>query len=240
MTTITALDLKGKLKTFFKDFEIDESEINQICHSSEFIRVANKADLVQFLQPLKSIYLVHYGSMKVCFPSIERDHIISFLARGDIFGVDNLFTGQLFSQYQLTALEDSAVLRVSMDVVQELWMKNPSLKNYLGLQLQARNNEIFLDKLLATAPTGQRIAVLFQRALLCQKNLNANRISVRLTRKDIAHRIGARVETVIRTLSDWQKNGVVQMSDGYIEITDPQKLGEFAGEFHSDLFLKHH
>lgn len=236
--TIAALNLKEKLKTFFKNFEINENELNQICHSSEFIRVSNKTEIIQFLQPLKSIYLIHYGSMKVSFPSIERDHIISFLARGDIFGVDNLFTGQIFSQYQLTALEDSAVIKVSMDVANELWMKNPDLKNYLGLQLQARNNEIFLDKLLSTAPTGQRIAVLFQRALLCQNHNNANRISVRLTRKDIAHRVGARVETVIRTLSDWQKKGVVQMADGYIEVTNAQLLGDYAGEFHCDLFLK--
>ncbi len=236
--TITALDLKGKFKTFFKNFEINEDELNILCHSSEFIRVANKTELIQFLQPLKSIYLIHYGSMKVSFPSIERDHIIAFLSRGDIFGVDNLFTGQIFSQYQLTALEDSAVIRLPIDVADKLWMNNSNFKNYLGLQLQARNNEIFLDKLLSTAPTGQRIAVLFQRALTSQNHANANRISVRLTRKDIAHRVGARVETVIRTLSDWQKNGVVQMSNGYIEVSNPEKLGEIAGEFHTDLFLK--
>ena len=56
--TITALDLKGKFKTFFKNFEINEDELNILCHSSEFIRVANKTELIQFLQPLKSIYLI--------------------------------------------------------------------------------------------------------------------------------------------------------------------------------------
>lgn len=237
--TITVLDLKGKLKSFFKNIEIDDVELNQMSATSEFIRVANKTEMIQFLQPIKSIYLIHYGSVKVSFPSIERDHIVSFLARGDIFAVDHFFTGQLFSQYQVLALEDSAVIRVPMDTVENVWLKNSNLKNYLGLQLQARNNEVFLDKLLSTAPTGQRIAVLFQRALKHQNPLSTNRICVRLTRKDIAHRVGARVETVIRTLSDWQKTGIIQMNDGYIEVINHQRLGEYAGEFHSDLFLKH-
>lgn len=236
--TIAALELKGKLKSFFKEMNITDSELEQTSQAADFIRVNNKSEMIQFLQPMKGIYLIYYGSAKVSFPSIERDHIISFLARGDVFGIDNFFTGQIFSQYQVTALEDSAFIRVPMHIVQDCWLKNSALKSYLGLQLHARNNEIFLDKLLSTAPTGQRIAVLFQRALQNQNPLNSNRICVRLTRKDIAHRVGARVETVIRTLSDWQKTGIIQMSDGYIEIMNQKRLNEFAGEFHSDLFLK--
>jgi CRP-like cAMP-binding protein len=55
------------------------------------------------------------------------------------------------------------------------------------------------------------------------------RVPVTLSRKDLAELIGATTETTIRTMSEWQKRGIVATGDGGFVIHRPQQLYALAG-----------
>ncbi len=55
------------------------------------------------------------------------------------------------------------------------------------------------------------------------------RIDLRLTRRDLAGSVDVALETAIRALSPWQKQGVIRTHDRVIEIHDIAALRRFAG-----------
>jgi CRP/FNR family transcriptional regulator, nitrogen oxide reductase regulator len=56
------------------------------------------------------------------------------------------------------------------------------------------------------------------------------RITVPLTRQDIADMAGTVVETAIRTMSKFQKQGLIETRDGHIVLLQPHQLVAIAEE----------
>ena len=59
----------------------------------------------------------------------------------------------------------------------------------------------------------------------CRKN-----IDLPLTRKDIANMVGTTIETAIRVMSKFQKEGIIESAKGSITILKPARLLEKAEE----------
>ena len=53
---------------------------------------------------------------------------------------------------------------------------------------------------------------------------NASRVPLSISREDIAQYIGTATESLIRTLSDFKLEKLIEVQDGKIHITDVQKL----------------
>jgi CRP-like cAMP-binding protein len=55
------------------------------------------------------------------------------------------------------------------------------------------------------------------------------RLGLQLTRQDIADMVGCTLETAIRILSRWQKEGLIKTQEGVITILNRQELGRLLG-----------
>jgi CRP/FNR family transcriptional regulator len=55
------------------------------------------------------------------------------------------------------------------------------------------------------------------------------RLGLHLTRQDIADMVGCTLETAIRTLSRWQKEGLIKTEEGIITILNRQELERLLG-----------
>lgn len=55
------------------------------------------------------------------------------------------------------------------------------------------------------------------------------RLGLQLTRQDIADIVGCTLETAIRILSRWQKEGLIKTQEGVITILNRQELGRLLG-----------
>jgi CRP-like cAMP-binding protein len=89
--------------------------------------------------------------------------------------------------------------------------------------------EFHHDKILVGAPVAERIAAFLLRTLDTQQPGFGSTIGFRLSRRDIAERIGATVETVIRVLSSWSQNGWISTDGQRITIHNRSAL-----EWHSE------
>jgi CRP/FNR family transcriptional regulator len=56
------------------------------------------------------------------------------------------------------------------------------------------------------------------------------RITVPLSRQDVADMAGTVVETAIRTMSKFQKQGLIETREGHIVLLDPHRLVAIAEE----------
>jgi len=55
--------------------------------------------------------------------------------------------------------------------------------------------------------------------------VGGTRLGLHLTRQDIADMVGCTLETAIRILSRWQKQGLIRTEEGMITILKRQELG---------------
>ena len=53
---------------------------------------------------------------------------------------------------------------------------------------------------------------------------NGTRLQLQLTRQDVADMVGCTLETAIRILSRWQKEGLIKTEEGVITILNRQEL----------------
>jgi CRP-like cAMP-binding protein len=100
----------------------------------------------------------------------------------------------------------------------------------LGRRLQQAHEKI---RSLAVEKVERRVARLLLRlANTAGERLDggAVRITVSLTRQDIADMAGTVVETAIRTMSKFQKQGWLETQEGYIVLLQPHALVSVAEE----------
>ena len=67
-------------------------------------------------------------------------------------------------------------------------------------------------------------ALIYSQDVFGYSARNEKRIGYTLSRKDFASLIGATYETVVRALSDFDKNGIIKITGRHIEIHDLEEL----------------
>jgi CRP-like cAMP-binding protein len=86
------------------------------------------------------------------------------------------------------------------------------------------------DKVMTASPVPQKIARFLLRTVDSQAPIYGSRISLKLTRRDIAERVGTTVETVIRVLSKWSQQGWIRIEDQHIDILNREAFEDLLSE----------
>lgn len=110
------------------------------------------------------------------------------------------------------------------------WQSRPVVARAVNLNIMNRMMEFQRDKAMAAAPIPVRIAQFLLASLEQQPSTMGNVIGIRLTRKDIAERVGTTVETAIRVLSSWGQKNWVATEDHRIMILDRKALEDLIQE----------
>ena len=127
------------------------------------------------------------------------------------------------------AMQDSDALVIRSDFMRKLMQTRPylavgltRLMTALIQDIQARYRE------LATERVEQRIARTLLR-LAAQGNPNKRQdVEMEYSRQDLAEMAGTTLFTVSRTLSEWEKSGLVEAGRERIRIKDPDELIKIA------------
>ncbi len=169
------------------------------------------------------VFIVLMGSLKLLRANVDgKERIVHFLLNGEIFGAAVALNG---GDYPLNAvaLEGSQVFKVPKDVFAASFLSHPKLGSALMSQVTERMKQAHDDRIAVFDSTEKRVACFLIDLLdrVCKFYGPTTRLTVPLTRQDIADRVGATVETVIRVLSVWSKKSLISTEGKHIEI--PQK-----------------
>lgn len=151
-----------------------------------------------------------------------REQIICFALPLDFVSLLSIFSEEKYN-YSVTALLDSVTCSMRLDEVKALANQNGKFATGMMQKINKATDRIILDFLeVKQRRLLGRIAFIllyFSRDIF--KN---NTFDLPVSRKEIAEYIGMTVENVIRTLSDFRKDGIIKIYGTTIEIVDLKRL----------------
>ncbi|HBE40796.1 MAG TPA: hypothetical protein DDW27_06250 [Bacteroidales bacterium] len=134
----------------------------------------------------------------------------------------SIFTGERY-RYSVSALEDSVVCVVNLDYIKNLFLKNGAFAMGLLTRISEINEKIIGQTLdLRQKNLVGRIAYVL--LYFTREIYNTRIFDLPVSRKEIADYIGMSTANVIRTLSDFKKEGIIKAYGKTIEVSDINKL----------------
>lgn len=174
--------------------------------------------------PIRLYYLVK-GKIKTYHTNREGKYFItSFVKPGEFFGFVDILENQFYRE-SAEALEEVQILSIPVrDFMQKLNANihieihfRKSLTGYL-----LKNESILFS--MAYQSLRMRVAQALVELIKTYGKVDSKPISIRLSREDLASRVGTATESVIRTLSDFKKEGLIEVKGGEMTILKPDAL----------------
>ncbi len=166
-------------------------------------------------------YILAKGNVKILKHSLAgKDIILEIMSPGDVFGGVAVLDNKPYPA-SAQAMEPSVIISISRQNLFQIMEEYPILKleivKYFSDKLRDAHDML---KNIATERVERRIAALLLK--LSEKvgidEEGYRKIDFPLTRQEISEMVGTTVETCIRTISKFQKQGMVKSTDGRIMI----------------------
>lgn len=204
-----------------KDEYVAEISMQKICNVYKKGQVLFNEGTYPF-----GVYCINSGKIKLSHLGDDgKEQITRLLRDGDVLGYRALLSGDRYGATAV-ALEDTQVCFIPKDLFVKV------LKNDAGLAFEVM--KLLSDELhkaemkithLAQKPVRERLAetLLFIKETYGYE-ADGITLNVRLSREEIANLVGTATESTIRLLSEFRKDGVVELDGKKIKITNSKEL----------------
>ncbi|WP_422879721.1 helix-turn-helix domain-containing protein [Paraburkholderia terricola] len=173
-----------------------------------------------------NIYAVRSGSMKTVMAHRDgRDQVTGLRIAGEALGLDGISDD--VHACSALALEDSTVCIVPYDALKSLCRESgpmqERLHKLLGEQIVREAAQMIV---LGSLSADERVAafLLDVSERNAQRGYSSAEFNLRMTREDMGSYLGMTLETVSRTLSRFQKRGLIDTHGKRIRIVDLEGL----------------
>jgi CRP/FNR family transcriptional regulator len=175
--------------------------------------------------PADHIYFLFVGRVKIVKSARDRDLILEILGPGEPVGAVAVYERRPFPATAI-ALEPSGLISIPSREFFALLEKRPEITRRLLAGLTMRLMALNRRMADMTGSVEVRIARLFSTLAerIGEKTAEGVFIPIALSRQEVADLVGTTVETAIRILSRWQKEGVVDTEKKGFRIRDPAAL----------------
>jgi CRP-like cAMP-binding protein/DNA-binding NarL/FixJ family response regulator len=195
------------------------SERQQIKHFKKKDIIFTEGDTPQ------GLYLLNSGKVKL-YKSHElgKDLIIKLLQPGDFFGYMALLEDE-FHTISAEALEDCEVTIFPMDDFYKLLTHPQVMQDFV--RMLTGNIQSEHEKLIALAYSSvrKRTAESLLELRARYHDLKSDKpFSMAIAREDLANMVGTATESLIRTLSDFRAEGLVEIHGSNITVINVEKL----------------
>ena len=167
-----------------------------------------------------NIYFIKSGTIKVYKSHPDGKELITNIYNANEFlGFEPILNGDNYQQ-SAVAMEDSELIVIPKYDFTTLLQSHPDVsKSFISLLCKkvAEKEKQLLN--LAYNSVRQRTA----EALLKVNDLK-NKDNIHISRDDLAKVVGTATESVIRILSDFKDEGVIETDGGKVKIIQPAKL----------------
>ncbi len=179
------------------------------------------------------IYCLHKGKIKIAKQGSDgKEQIVRFVTEGGLLGIRALMGGRKYSA-SATTLEESVVCYIDQKTFFKLSTKYPDISHCVMTLICALLEEAEIKMTsLAQKPVRERLAEgllildeLFNKPGGCRTE---DEHSITLTREDLANIVGTATETVIRLLSDFKDDKLIEIEGRKIVILDKEGLKKTA------------
>jgi CRP/FNR family transcriptional regulator, anaerobic regulatory protein len=169
-----------------------------------------------------ALFALRAGSLKtVVTQDGGREQVTGLLLAGDALGFDSIEEG--VHTCDAIALEDSTVCVVPFSLFERMCRETDALQKRLHRMMsQALNREVNHVVRLGMLRADERVARLLLdiSSRLSRRGYAASEFTLRMTRDDMGSYLGMTLETVSRTLSRFDRSGLIETEGKFIRIRD--------------------
>ncbi len=176
--------------------------------------------------PFDNIYAVRSGSLKTVMAHRDgREQVIGLSLAGEALGVDGISTE--YHTCTASALEDSSVCIVPYAALKHMCRETLAMQDRLN---RLMSNQLIREStqmmVLGSLSADERVAafLLDVSERNRQRGYSHSEFNLRMTREDMGSYLGMTLETVSRTLSRFQKRGLIDAQGKLIRIIDLEGL----------------
>ena len=221
----------ARLKSVFCGLCAEETEL--VSASKKFF-IYKKGELIfkSGMRP-RGLYCVYNGKIKLTQTNADgKEQIIHLAKSGDILGYRAILSEDKYSCSAI-AIEDSTLCLIPSGLFTSLVEKNPKLAFEI---FRLFSNELKIAENNITSLAQKSVKVRLAQSIFLLKGCYGVEkdnctIDITITREEIASIVGTSRETVIRFLSELQKDKVIELNGKKIKIIDYKKLTEAANIF---------
>jgi CRP/FNR family transcriptional regulator len=202
---------------------LDDISIQELCnHKKE--SSYNKGEIINHEgEKITDFKYLKSGLVKLYRRAANGDEQVITITRPFEF-VSNMsiFSDEKY-KYSVSALEDSVVCTVELDYIKNLFLKNGGFASNLLTKISTINDKIIGQTLdIRQKNLAGRVAFVL---LYFTKDIYKSRVfDIPVSRKEIADYIGMSTANVIRTLSDFKRDGIIKIFGKTMEIVNIEKL----------------
>jgi len=207
----------------FKSLSKEERELlNQEKNCNSYL----KGDIIYHEgNRISGCYCVNKGILKIYKTGIEgKEQIIAFAQKGDIIGYRSILSGEPACT-TAQVIDDALLCYIPSDILLSLVKSNSSFSlDLMQLTCKELNQANAYIKDIAQKTVRERLA----EVLLMLKNTFGEDaegyLQIILTREDLANIVGTATESVIRLLSEFKSDNLIELSNKKIKIINKNAL----------------
>ncbi len=170
------------------------------------------------------LYYIKSGKVKA-FKTNEdgKEYIIDLYSAEDFLGYPALIENRNYDDTAV-ALEESEIIQIAKEDFQNFIYGDISVASKF-IRIITQNVKDKEDRLLNLAYSSLRKRVAKALVEINTKfNIHGENKPIEISRDDIAQYIGTATESLIRTLSDFKSENLIEIKEGKISINNPEKL----------------
>ncbi len=214
----------SKIDEFYQNIKniTDIANLSQVKSKS----ILKKQILYQEGDNVHYIYMLVSGQIKCSKnDNYGKEFITHIISPGDFFGYQDVLSNTPHSETAL-AVTDSEVLLIPREDFEKILYHNRDIA--VGfIKIMANNIQEKEEQLLklAFSPVRERTAYVLLKSL---EKSNTKKV-ISYSREDLASMVGTATESLIRTLSEFKEEGLVEIKGREIQILDESKIKKLAG-----------
>lgn len=171
------------------------------------------------------LYFIQKGKVKTYISNEEgKDLVVDLFGEGDFIGYIALLENNTYKE-TAEAMEETEMVVIPREEFEELLNKNPEVARKF-IRLLAKNIAEKEKQLLGLAYNSLRKKVATALVMLQKKySRNGEKLfTIDISRENLASIAGTATESLIRTLSDFKSEKLIEISNGVITVVNQKKL----------------
>lgn len=208
---------------FIKDIK-DTGLMNRLADQYEVLNLSRKQTLYQEGKRPRFLYYLVKGKLKG-FKVHEdgKEYITDLFSEGDFIGYPALIEDKNYDD-STVVLEEAEIMQIPKeDFVQMIYGDISIAAKFIRIVTQ--NVKEKEDRLMSLAYSSLRKRVAKALVDIHSKfNAGGENKPIEISREDIAHYVGTATESLIRTLSDFKAEKLIEIKEGKINISNLEKL----------------
>lgn len=202
---------------------LDDESIQLLCDNKEE-ESYRKGEIINHEgEKISSFRYLKRGLVKLYRRTLSGDEQVITITRPFEFVSNMSIFSEERYQYSVSALEDSIVCAVNLDFIKKLFLRNGSFAMGLLTKISMINDKI-INQTLDIRQKNLSGRVAYVLLYFTNEIYNSRVFDLPVSRKEIADYIGMSTANVIRTLSDFKKEGIIRTYGKTIEVVDLKRL----------------